>query len=364
MATNNRPISKQSGIRQYNGNLTNYTGALGGLTPDIHTLRSLSPLTNNRTIVVMYRGPYFLMKYFGGSNAYAANSEFATYKKIVEYYYTGIRCDVGDQSLGHTELKAGFAGRTISFPTQQNAQASQSLTITVPELDGRPITNFHNMWVDGIADPINGLTTYHGNVSGSTSEAEIEQRIFASATGVNEEALEPSPAWEVAEFLIIPVDRSGARAEGALLALGCVPRGRIGYDIFNQNNQGNSQIVTVDLSFNCQFVESAFVNDIASRYLKQFATFGNSLNFNPGVGDAFFKSSTSESIDSDMFNGGKRPALDAIQSGVGNAPVFRATQNPINRKAKEASDIQVGDHMQIYNSPTETTDIGNPYAGR
>ena len=84
-------ISFQSGIRNYTGDLTQYTGMLGGLTPDIHTLRSLNPETTNRVICVMYRGPFFLMHYFGGSdkNAYT-NKEFATYKKVVEYYNTGI----------------------------------------------------------------------------------------------------------------------------------------------------------------------------------------------------------------------------------------------------------------------------------
>ena len=36
-------------------------------------LPSLSPLTNNRTIVVMYRGPYFLMKYFGPSGTFTVS---------------------------------------------------------------------------------------------------------------------------------------------------------------------------------------------------------------------------------------------------------------------------------------------------
>ena len=36
-------ISQQTGIRQYNGDLSQYTGMLGGLTPDVHTLRGLNP---------------------------------------------------------------------------------------------------------------------------------------------------------------------------------------------------------------------------------------------------------------------------------------------------------------------------------
>ena len=111
-------ISLQTGIREYNGDLSEYTGMLGGLTPDVHTLRSLNPLTTNRVICVMYRGPYFLIHYFAkDGNAYARNSEFATYKKIVEYYNTGITCNIGDATLAPAPLQGGFAGRSINVPT-------------------------------------------------------------------------------------------------------------------------------------------------------------------------------------------------------------------------------------------------------
>ena len=211
----NSAITLQSGIREYNGDLTQYTGMLGGLTPDVHTLRSLNPETTNRVICVMYRGPYFLMKYFNAFNSYGPDSPFWTYKKVIEYYNMGIQCNIQDQQLGTVQIQGGFAGRTIPIATTQNAQQGQSLTITVPELVGRPIANVHNMWVNGIADQITGLTTYHGLVAGSQDENNVLQPVFSTGpTGSGEgtgEALEPSPAWEVAEFLIIALDRSGAR---------------------------------------------------------------------------------------------------------------------------------------------------------
>lgn len=359
------PISLQSGIRQYNNDLTPYTGMLGGLTPDIHTLRSLNPLTTNRTIAVMYRGPYFLMHYFAGANGDAYhNTEFATYKKMIEYYATSINVSMNDQGLGKAQLQGGFAGRSIDIPTVQNAQSSNSLSITVPELVGRPIANFHNMWIDGIADPITGLTTYHGLVAGSLGEDNTPQRIFAPNTGASQMALEPSPAWEVAEFLLIALDRSGARVEGALMALGCVPQSKVGNaDLFNLTANGTSNLQTLTLTYSCQFVQSSYVNDLATRYVKQFAIFGNSLNFNPGAGDAFFTSATSEKIDTEMFNGGSRPSLDAVQSGLGNAPVFRAQQKYVERDPVEEKTVEAGDHSRIYNTATTTTDISNPYKG-
>lgn len=357
-------ISLQSGLREYNGDLSQYTGMLGGLTPDIHTLKSLNPLTTNRTIVVMYRGPYFLQHYFGGKNAYATNSAFATYKKMIEYYNTGIQVNMNSGKLQTTQLQGGFAGRSIAIPTVQQPASGETLTITVPNLAGRPVSNFHNMWVDGIADPVNGLTTYHGLVAGSVDENNIPQRIFAPSTGVDNSdiALEPSPAWEVAEFIVMALDRSGARCEGAVMALGCLPDGKVGSDLYNQNAQGSSQIQSLSLTFNCQFIESSYVNDLASRYVKQFAVFGNSYNLNPGAGDAFFTDKTSKSIDTPIFNGGARPSLDSIQSGLGNAPVFRAEGTRVERGAIDQRTLTPTDHSQIYNDNTNTTSISNPYS--
>lgn len=351
----NRSISLQSGIREYNGDLSQYTGMLGGLTPDIHTLKSLNPLTTNRVIAVMYRGPFFLMHYFAqNGNAYATSSEFATYKKLVEYYNTQIQCNIGDATLAPATIQGGFAGRTFSVPSVQNAQGNQSLSITVPELVGRPVANFHNMWVDGIADPITGLTTYHGLVAGSVDENDVPQRVYKQPTGANNSsiALEPSPAWEVAEFLIIVLDRSGARVEAAAMALGCVPTGKVGMDIFNSNGQGASNIASITLTYSCQYVMSAYVNDLATRYVKQFGVFGNSLNFNPAAGDAFWEKNTSfspnASINTPIFNGGNRPTRDAVQSGVGNAPVFSANQQYISRDSHPITDLTPRDHSRYY----------------
>lgn len=356
-------ITLQSGLREYTGDLSQYTGMLGGLTPDIHTLRSLNPETTNRVICVMYRGPWFMMQYLDAANMYNTAGLFMTYKKVLEYYNTAIQVNMNSRDLNTTQLKGGFAGRTINFATQQNAQQNQTLTITVPELVGRPITTFHNMWVDGMADGITGLTSYHGLVAGSyDNDTHQYKQVFVDESMNGKIALEPSPAWEVAEFLIIALDRSGARVEGAVAALGCFPQGKVGQELYNFSNNGNSQILPLTLTYNCQFVESAYINDLATRYVKQFAVFGNSNNFNPGAGDAFFSTPTSTEIDTKMFNGGKAPTHDAVQSSVGNMPVFMASPKAIERKAKLNTAISVEDHSRIYTGPDTTTDISNPYA--
>lgn len=365
MAENNRAVSLQTGIRQYNGNLSKYTGMLGGLTPDIHTLRSLNPETTNRVLCVMYRGPYFLMRYFGVDNNTYTNTDFVTYKKMLEYYNTGITPNIGEGTLASSALQGGFAGRSIPIPTTQNTQSSQTLTCSCPELVGRPVSNFHNMWVDGISDAITGLTTYHGLVAGSVDAKGVAQRVFKVDGEGDATALEPSPAWEVAEFLLIALDRSGARVEAAIAALGCTPASKVGnQEIFTTNAQGSSQIQNLSLVFNCQFVQSAYINDLAARYVNQFAVFGHSFNFNPGAGDAFWDESkgVNGDINSEMFNGGDRPTLDAVQSGLGNGPVMYAKNNFTPRKRMPNRQITGQDHFRYWQDTNEANAKNVPSA--
>lgn len=345
------PITLQSGIREYNGDLSAFTCMRGGLTADIHTLRSLNPETTNRVICCMYRGPYFMMNYLQQDGSmYDTRGLFMTYKHMLEYCNTGIQVNFGGRDLAYTPLKGGFAGRQLNIPTQQNAQTNQTITFTVPELVGRPMANFTNMWVDGIADGITGLTTYHGLVAGS-EEGKVLKRVFVEDQNDSSVvALEPSPAWEVAEFLIIALDRSGARVEAACAAIGCYPQGKVGQEIYTFSNNGSSQIQNLTLTFNCQLVESAYINDLATRYVKDFAVFGNSYNYNPGAGDAFFESASTTNDEGVNGNGFIKPNKDAVQSQVGNMPVFKANPQTVRRQRKAETPIAVSDHFKYYTS--------------
>ena len=360
-----KPITTQTGLREYTGDLSQYSGMLSGLTPDVHTLRSLNPETTNRVRIFMYRGPYFLMHYLGmgDKNAYAGNNLFMTYKKMIECYNMGIQVNRGGGQLNPANLQGGFAGRNIAIPTTQTGSNNDTLTITVPELVGRPIANVNNLWVSGIADEVTCLTTYLGQVAGSIdSDGKTLRRVFAPAEGESAVALEPSPAYEVAEFLVVALDRSGARVEGAIACLGCYPQGRVGDDIFNHVPTGTSEIQRLTLTFNCQTVQSSYINDLASRIVAEQSIFGCAMNLNIGAGDAVFRDANSTVPDTNMFNLGKRPELDAVQSGIGNYPVFIADQQRVEREGLHNKTITPTDHSQLYLNPNETKDISNPYA--
>ena len=209
-----------------------------------------------------------------------------------------------------------------------------------------------------------GLTTYSEKIvliaGGYDKNKSMLKTVFSEQSETEEAALDPSPAWEVAEFLIIALDRSGARVEGAVAALGCYPSTKIGQELFNFSNNGGSTIQTLQLTFNCQFVESAYINDLAARYVRKFAVFGHSNNFNPGAGDAFFANPTnSTEVDSQMF--AVEPNLDSVQSKVGNMPVFKAESDFKQRTRKSETAIKVADHSKLYYNENEAHPVDNPY---
>jgi len=72
------------------------------------------------------------------------------------------------------------------------------------------------------------------------------------------------------------------------------------------------------------------------------------MNFNPGAGDAFFTSTGASRIDTQMFNGGYRPTLDAVQTEAGNYPAFRANNNFEQRKGLPETTLAPKHHSQIY----------------
>ena len=146
------------------------------------------------------------------------------------------------------------------------------------------------------------------------------------------------------------------------MALGCTPTGKVGLDtLFSHNQTGTSDVQKLELRYNCQYIQSNYINDLAARYVRQFAVFGNSMNYNPGAGDAFFNTVDSTEIDTAMFNGGRRPTQDAVQSGLGNAPVVSASTQVVQRDAIEQREISIADHARIYNGNDSYTEIKNPY---
>lgn len=355
------PITSQTGLREYHGNLSQYTGNTAGLSSDIHTLKSFSPFTTNRVRIVMTRAPKFMESYCQiDGNKYDGHSLLSVYKAALEYWSTDISLNFGDAQLNTAPYQGGFAGRQIQIPTTQQPASSQTISITVPELEGCPISTYHNAVVDGIADSMTGLTTFNGYVgirSNNTSDGLIRAyRPFSDSGDSSSEAYEANMANMVSEFLVICLDRTGLQAEGAAMAIGCIPQMKVGRnDKFKYSGNGQSGLMNLQLVYNCQLVESVYVNDLAARYLRDHPIVGHSYNYNPGAGDAFFENDNSSTIDGAMFR--NNPKNNAIQSGLGNVPVFTSNYSAETRQTMDKHVITPSDHRNLYTSPTETIPI-------
>ena len=355
------PITSQTGLREYHGDLSQFTGNTAGLSADIHTLKSFSPFTTNRVRVVMTRAPKFMESYCRvNNNKYDSHSLLAVYKAAIEYWCTDITLTFGEATLNSATYQGGFAGRSIIIPTTQAPASQQQIVFNVPELEGSPISTYHNAYVEGISDSMTGLTTFNGYVgirsNNSTDGLIRAYKPFSNSGDTSDEAYEANMANMVSEFLIMVLDRTGLQAEAAAMAIGCIPYAKVGRnEKFKHSGNGQSQLLPLQLTYNCQLVESVYVNDLAARYLRDHPIVGHSYNYNPGAGDAFFQSANSTSIDGEMFQ--NQPRNNAIQSGLGNVPVFTSNYSAETKQTMDQHTLTPADHSQIYLSPTETASI-------
>jgi hypothetical protein len=66
-------------------------------------------------------------------------------------------------------------------------------------------------------------------------------------------------------------------------------------------------------------------------------------------------------INSEMFNNGNRPTMDAVQSGLGNAPVMRATGSFTPRTRDVEKEIEPRDHFRYYQDSNVVKTFTSPY---
>ena len=87
----------------------------------------------------------------------------------------------------------------------------------------------------------------------------------------------------------------------------------------------------------------------------------------PYSGDAFFDPngptpSNGGTINTPIFNKGERPYLDAVQSGLGTAPVMSASKRRVERTAPAPKQLEKEDHSKLYiNEKFDSKSIANPY---
>lgn len=328
-------ITGQTGARQFNGKgITDYSLFVGGVNATHHALAKYSPLMNGFGRLFMVRSPKILSQYFAvNQNMYSADSKFMQFKHMLEYMNRSVT-GFGDRTLdvAGTAIMGGYAGRQFNTPTTLK-DTTQTLTIGMFEFNGSPIHDMIDSWMQMISDENSGLSTYGGAISVGKDAAGLDTRLWDTRDGINT-AIEFNEANHTAEFIYVITDRSGCQVERAVLLADCFPT-NMPQSVALDFTAGNHDNVAYDLTFNCVPYRSPIITSIANDLLKKYAVVSNSLNFNPQLGDAVYRTGAMGDVNDSIL--GNVPWDSASGTDIGNTPVFDQT---VTAKSKGYADLR------------------------
>lgn len=331
-------ITGQTGARQFNGSgITDYSLFVGGVNATHHALSKYSPLMNGFGRLFMVRAPKILLQYFAvNQNMYSADSRFMQVKHMMEYMNRSIQ-GFGERTLAvaGTPIMGGYAGRQFNTPTVTK-DGTENFQLGMFEFNGSPVFDIIDTWQQMIADENSGLSTYGGAISVGKDSSGLDTRMWNTRDGINT-AIEFNEANHTAEFIYILTDRSGAQVERAILLADCFPTS-IAQSSPLDYTAGTHDNVTYDISFNCVPYRSPIITSIANDLLKKYAIVSNSLNFNPELGDAVYKTGAMGNVNDSIL--GNVPWDSAAGTDVGNTPVFDQTVTAKSKGFADPRDIE------------------------
>jgi hypothetical protein len=330
MAGMPKVITSQTGGREFNQpDLLKYSLFVGGVNATFHALRNYSPMLNGFGRLFMVRPPYAILKMFAGNdNIYSKDSLFIQFKHMLEYMNRSVT-GFAEKALetASTPIQGGFAGRQFQTPTVTKETTSE-VVIGLYELTGSPILTVIDGWMNAIGDENSGLATYGGWISGGKDEHDHEKRLYKYSDETSDEGIPFNESMHTAEFIYVVHDRSGAQVERAVLLADCWPKGIQQQTVLDMPAGGTHDNVTYDLTFNAVVYRSPIITAIANDLLKQYRIVGNSLNFNPELGDAVYATNNNERFSRSL---GRIPLDAASGTHVGNLPAYKFHNKPVTK---------------------------------
>ena len=332
-------ISSQTGAHRFEApNFTKYSLFAGGVNATHHALENYSPLMNGFGRLFMVRTPFAIAKMFGGgaANMYSSSSSFMQFKHMLEYMNRSVT-GFQDKTLepAGTSIQGGFAGREFRTPTITKETTNQ-ITIGLYELNGCPVYDVIDGWMNAIGDENSGLATYGGWISGGTDGNGNHKRLY-KVSGQTDDGIDFNEAMHTCEFIYVIHDRSGAQVERAVMLADCYPTGIAQSPVMDMQ-AGQHDNVTYDVTFNCVVYRSPIITAIANDLLKQYRITSNSLNFNPELGDAVYGDVSAKTFQRSL---GEIPVDSATGTNVGNVPVFTSQSTARTDLITDSVDLSV-----------------------
>lgn len=282
----------QSNIKRYddeNNWIQNYSLFLGGLNTTHNAIKQYDPLRPGRARIFFVQMPVFMDRIMP--------EETKRIKHLFEYGFKKVD-GIGNISLETDKITGGYTAREFEVPTLARDETSE-ISIGLYEFAGSPISEWLQMCITGICDPITGFGTYHGATDASGNPLRYNQA---------------NHSMEAVYLVTDPTGRSDS-IEYACLLTNMVPK-NVKKDHFNYN-AGESPMVELDVVFSCNKYESPQINALARGLNEKYKILKDSLNFRSGYR---ISNTGVKSEDNHQYNGAFTKNLDDMGGVLTEVP--------------------------------------------
>lgn len=261
----------QSNLKRYDNTrdwITNYSLFLGGLNTTHKAIEQYDPLRTGRARIFFVQMPVFMEKIMP--------NETKRIRHLLEYGFTKID-GIGNLTLETDKMTGGYTAREFEVPTLAKDETN-TITIGLYEFAGSPVSEYINMYITGICDPITGFGTYH-------NARDAEGNLIPYA--------QHNHTMEAFYCVTDPTGRHD-QLEYACLLTNMMFK-NVKKDHFNYAS-GESPIVQLDVEMSCNKYESPQINEIAAGLVRRHKVLRDSLNFNSAYTMSANTSATSDTF--------------------------------------------------------------------
>ena len=209
---------------------------------DYGDLYQFAPYESGYSFISVINGPRFVTQLFQGEPLEELQKSFIN---IIENEFRGLD-GIEDITSDTMEITDNIS--TMSLISKVTQTTNSQITMRFFEKTGALITKYIATYLRYIRDPKTQAKTYGGNISYSTSQAEI------------------GPAQEVFNMLYIVTDSTCLHIEKAFLLLNAQPTSA-GYSELYNTEKGQIETKEITVNWNCFVVDGKRVNKVAKTYL-------------------------------------------------------------------------------------------------
>ena len=209
---------------------------------DFGNLFQFAPFESGYSFITVINGPRMATMKNMDANFKSLQDSFIS---IIENEFRGLD-GIDDITSDTMEITDNIS--TLSLIGKVNQSTSSQITMRFFEKTGALITKYIATYLRYIRDPKTQAKTYGGNISYSTSQAEI------------------GPAQEVFNMLYIVTDSTCLHIEKAFLLLNAQPTSA-GYSELYNTEKGQIETKEITVNWNCFVVDGKRVNKVAKTYL-------------------------------------------------------------------------------------------------